>query len=253
MKTAVALNWSFHSVEHPQLQRLFQILRPKIVLHSAKICASALEAHAEQVTLKIKAIFEKCDSKISLSLDGWTSSNRLGCLAIVSYHIDNDWNYQEHLIGFEEIEGRHTGVNYLRHLKEVLANVAIEDRIFGLTTDNASNNSTLSEHLEEDRQELRDAEERNEQDDDFQDNVRSFAQSWSAERMHVPCLAHVVQLVVKAFIIGIKANAPSEKVTFARVTDEEIDAVNQMTAGFQRTLDKVCVLILPKSSKISEI
>lgn len=46
-------------------------------------------------------------------------------------------------------DGSHTGQNLSSVLLETLVNLEIQDRVFGLTTDNASNNKTLVDSLDQ--------------------------------------------------------------------------------------------------------
>ena len=48
-------------------------------------------------------------SRRSVVLDCWTSSFAQSFIAITGYFIDQDWNYREVLLGFEHLEGSHTG------------------------------------------------------------------------------------------------------------------------------------------------
>ena len=69
----------------------------------------------------------------------------------------------------------------------VLAKYGIQDRILGFTTDSASNNRTLTEAL---------------------NNAWSLLSvEWSQFENHIPCMAHVVQLILGAFMSSIKVKS----------------------------------------------
>ena len=70
-------------------------------------------------------------------------------MAITGYFIDVNWVYQEVLLGFKPLRGSHTGLNLSSVLLETLVEHGIQDRIFGLTTDNATNNKTLVDALQQ--------------------------------------------------------------------------------------------------------
>ena len=70
-------------------------------------------------------------------------------MAVTGYFIDRDWVYREVLLDFKPIHGTHSGVNLSNALMETLLEHGIEDRVFGLTADNASNNKTLVESLQQ--------------------------------------------------------------------------------------------------------
>ncbi|EED20345.1 hypothetical protein TSTA_035710 [Talaromyces stipitatus ATCC 10500] len=64
-------------------------------------------------------------------------------IAITGYFIDADWVYREVLLGFKPLYGPHTSVNLSSVVLQTLMEHNLESRVFGLTTDNASNNKTL--------------------------------------------------------------------------------------------------------------
>ncbi|KAJ5661424.1 uncharacterized protein N7477_009040 [Penicillium maclennaniae] len=98
-------------------------------------------------------------------------------MAITGYFIDLNWQYREILLGFEHLHGTHSGLNLSVVLWDVLRKHQIEDRVLAVTTDNASNNSTLVSNL--------------------QDSVQSLATDFRPAVIRVPCVAHVIQLALK--------------------------------------------------------
>ncbi|KAJ8502691.1 hypothetical protein ONZ45_g11524 [Pleurotus djamor] len=56
-------------------------------------------------------MFSELKSKVSLSLDAWTSSNQHAFLVIVAHFVANDGVLEEVLIDFQEIIGAHSGAN----------------------------------------------------------------------------------------------------------------------------------------------
>jgi hypothetical protein len=70
-------------------------------------------------------------------------------MAITAYFIDNEWNYQELLLSFGPLHGPHLGRNLSDVLLQLLRERQLLDRIFTVTTDNATNNDTLIRGLRE--------------------------------------------------------------------------------------------------------
>jgi len=95
------------------------------------------------------------------------------------------------LIGFEPLKGSHTGEHMAGILYKVLEHFSITKRLLCITTDNAGNNGTMRKELEELLNSL-----------DINNN-------WSSDSTKIPCLAHVIQLVVKA-ILGAFNIKPAE-------------------------------------------
>jgi hypothetical protein len=88
-------------------------------------------------------------TKLLIALDCWTSPFQQAFMAITGYFIDDKWNYQEILLGFEPLHGSHSGTNLSTVLFELLQQYEITDRVLSITTDNASNNVTLMESIQD--------------------------------------------------------------------------------------------------------
>ena len=66
---------------------------------------------------------------------------------------------------------------------KVLERSKITDRLYCITTDNAGSNGTLRREL-----------------DDMLKELRWTESSWDSAATKIPCIAHVIQLVVKAML-----------------------------------------------------
>ena len=161
-------------------------------------------------------------SKISIALDCWTSPFSQAFMAITGYFIDSDWVYREVLLDFKPIYGAHTGANLSSALIETLTEHGIEDRVFGLTTDNASNNKTLMESLQQ----------------VLPDGVIVI---------RIPYLAHVIQLSLNQLLGHIKA-VPENETTETKWTDQQSKMAQQnaqqQQRGISSTLNKIRYLTI---------
>ena len=82
------------------------------------------------------------------------------------------------------MRGQHTGASMARAVFKTLRTLKVSNKLLGFTRDNASNNSTLSQSLatllEED------------------------GYAWNPTECAVPCLAHIINLVVQDIITYLK-------------------------------------------------
>ncbi len=121
-------------------------------------------------------------------------------------------------MGFEEIDGTHSGWNLAQIVETVLLKYNLTHRLLSITADNASNNSTLRWSLEE--------------------SLQNKSINWNADAMTVNCLAHVLNLSTKALLqkLGAKFYAGCEaddddnnelscSITSATESDDEIVSV----------------------------
>lgn len=118
--------------------------------------------------------------KLSLALDGWTSPNKIGVLSIIAYFVDESWNLQEVQLAFDQVSGTHDGATLKTLILGVIKRYDIGERLLGITTDNATSNATMAKMLQGVLQEL--------------------GNDWEAAQNHVPCMAHVIQLSLNAFM-----------------------------------------------------
>ena len=179
------------------------------------------------------------NAKLSVAVDCWQSPNKISFMAIQGYFIDSDWRYREVLLGFEHVTDRHSGANLAKILKQALQDRYIPlQKIITVTADNAGNNGTLVQSLQEGlieavqlvRKELK-------------------MPTNQADLIHIPCLSHVIQLSLKALVEEMKITAKNEKVITVWKEEEEerethtvdSDALKKKT-GAPWTLKKVFVL-----------
>jgi hypothetical protein len=135
-------------------------------------------------------------------------------------------NYREILLGFEPIHGTHSGANLSTVVLEKLEQHNITNRVITITTDNASNNTTLMETIQETVQSLQ--------------SRNSLEQT---EIIQIPCIAHVIQLSLKELLGQIKANPKNE--TTERVWSEAHSQslrIRPQNKDIVDTLNKVSII-----------
>lgn len=151
-------------------------------------------------------------------------------MAITIYSIDRDWNYREMFLGFEPLHGAYSGVNLSQVLLQLLKERQLLDRVFSVTTDNATNDDTLIRVLQESL-------------------LSSGAISLREFIVRVPCMAHVIQLCLKQLLGHIKAAPPPQKEAKSFWSDTQTvslrDSFEQDEVA--HTLAKVCLVSLEPS------
>ena len=117
-------------------------------------------------------------------------------VAITSHYVDDNFILQEDLLDFSEVDMSHSGINLAEHIHGVLIRYGICQKLFCITTDNASNNDTTCEELS----------------DRLYD---SHQIDWDPKEHHIACLAHVINLAVQSFLKNIKVTQMTEMERFA--------------------------------------
>jgi len=210
LNAMVACNWSFEQFSVGPFRELLDIGHG-FEVPTPKVMKNRLKKYVKLAQKEIKQRLTNNESRISLVLDCWTSSNRLEFMgmsysslifnyllivAITSHYIDENFVLQEDLLDFTEVDWSHSGINLAEHIHEVLFKYDICEKLFCITTDNASNNDTTCEELSDRLYE-------------------AHSIDWNWEENHIGCLAHVLDLAVQAFLKNIKVMEMSEVERFA--------------------------------------
>ena len=147
-------------------------------------------------------------------------------MAITAYFIDRDWRYREILLGFEPLDGPHSGLNLSNVLIELFKKHDITGRVLAITSDNASNNTTLVQAV--------------------QDSIDSLQLPSSPVVVRIPCLAHVIQLSLRELLGSVKADPQNDNID-KTISDVQAQAralrVTQNQKDIVSTLVKVSYLL----------
>jgi len=92
----------WNAISNLELRRSYNALRSKLVLPSA----STLSNICRRVySLTVDAIKKQLPTrnKVTLALDGWTSTNKLAITSVIAYNMDPDWAMREVQLAFDEV------------------------------------------------------------------------------------------------------------------------------------------------------
>ena len=136
---------------------------------------------------------------IALSLDGWKSQNGHKIFAIIGHWITADFQPRHRLLDFQEVEGPDSGENLASIVYTVLCELGIGAKLLSITGDNASNNPAMAGILSGMLQADFDTEILP------QGNTRPVMR-YQGEASFVRCLAHILNLIVKEFLVTLRAS-----------------------------------------------
>ena len=100
--------------------------------------------------------------------------------AITAHYIDQLFDLCQPLLAFQVLEEHHTSINLATIVLKVLHEFDIAEKLYCIITDNASNNYTMIRHISS--------------------HLREEGIEWDHRTQHIPCLAHIINLVVKEFL-----------------------------------------------------
>lgn len=159
---------------------MIKTLNPDAKLYSDKTMRSDLMDTFKEKFNELKEKVKTIPGKIAVTMDGWTSKNILPFLAIRAHWLDEQWEYHSQLLDFCYVEGSHTGSKFGDLFAAALHSLDIPlEKIIAITVDNASNNDTFFDELE---------------------NVFDVLGS----DQHVRCLAHIINLAAQDVLMSLR-------------------------------------------------
>lgn len=116
-------------------------------------------------------------SKISFTIDGWTSVANKSFYGITAHFVDSNWELQSVVLDFIPSNGKHTGEDIAAIFYKSLKFFHIENKCGGITVDNAAANTTFMEELQilMEKNDIR----------------------FDAKQQHFRCFAHILNLGIQ--------------------------------------------------------
>lgn len=184
----------FSMIENKYFEDMVNYMNKDVLLHSRRIIKRRLEELYLQKKNLVKEKYMRLHSKYSITCDVWTSKNQLSFFGITIHYIDENWESCSGILAFKLLTEEHDGQSLAESLIEVLEDYEISDKLLGVTTDNASNNSTMLAHLEQ-----------------FY-NTKYPESGFSVAWNQIECMAHVINLGAQEILKQFKQ--PIDKDTY---------------------------------------
>ncbi|EED18402.1 conserved hypothetical protein [Talaromyces stipitatus ATCC 10500] len=179
----VARNLPFNVVEWPEFHVFCRLLNPEadnFITTAHSEIAKKIEQSYESQKDTIRKILQSAESSIHLSLDIWTSPNKLLFLGICAHFVGRDQGkLSKALIGLRTV-ANHSGVEQFATLL-LLQDYGIVQNIGSIIADNASSNDTLCRAIGE-----------------YLNKEEGL--QWNALFKRIRCIGHVINLAVQAFL-----------------------------------------------------
>jgi hypothetical protein len=180
----VVRNLPFRMVEWPEFHTFCQVLNPKSVrfittAHSqiGRKIKEAWQTHKDTVRKKLQSAL----SSIHLSVDIWTSPNRLLLLAVTADFVGYaEERHMKALLALRIVKG-HSGKEQFDVLLPVLQDYGIMQKLGAVVADNSGTNDTLCQEIEDHL-------------------LRTDNLVWESSLWRLRCLGHIINLAVQAFL-----------------------------------------------------
>ncbi|KAM1841521.1 hypothetical protein ACFX13_016332 [Malus domestica] len=166
----------FSIVESEGFRRMMCKVQPRLHVPSRRTMLRGLFNMYDSMKNQLKK--EIHNHRVSLTTDTWTSVQNLNYMVLTAHFVDDDWNMHKRILNFCLIPS-HEGKEIGKMIEQCLDEWGIE-KVMCISVDNASANKVAIEYV-----------------------VRKM-QKWPNSKMimngkfmHVRCLAHIINLVVK--------------------------------------------------------
>lgn len=138
-------------------------------------------------------------SKLSFTIDGWTSISGRSYYGITTHFIDDDWELQSITLDFIPAHGKHTGKDIALTFFKCLDDKGLSHKLQGITMDNASANTSFIKELQE------------------------LIPDLNVEDCHFRCFGHIINLAVQDLFKLLKLNSEANEELSDDSVDEEAE------------------------------
>jgi hypothetical protein len=126
----------------------------------------------------LKDVLKKVNCRFSLTTDMWTSNQTIAYIVVTCHFIDGAWQLHKRIIQFIDVKTSHSGVDLFKNILNCIKSWNIEQKLFGITLDNASANDNMMDLLKHHL-------------------VKEKLIPVQGELIHHQCVGHVINLIVK--------------------------------------------------------
>ncbi len=175
------------------------MLRSEITLVYCTKLSSIIFSKYDEIHAKIKQDLKE-SRQISITLNAWSSSQKVAYLKVLIYWMNATFQYHEHLIEFTSLQVEHTNRHLMQKLFKILNTYNIKNKFFDVVINNASNNDTLKKKLE---------------------RVLSWRDiSWNRAQNSISCMTYIINLVTQEFIRAIESETLNDNFAVSLDNDQ---------------------------------
>ncbi|WVZ98921.1 LOW QUALITY PROTEIN: hypothetical protein U9M48_044291 [Paspalum notatum var. saurae] len=133
------INWEYSAdVARVRLCRLIARL-------DLPLCFGESEAFEEYIKTAHNSRL-KSVSCVALTSDIWSGNAKENCLSVVAHFVNSDWELEKRILAMRLIDCSHSGSNIAERISTVLGEYGLTNKVFSITLDNASSNTTKNGH-----------------------------------------------------------------------------------------------------------
>ncbi|XP_057791041.1 zinc finger BED domain-containing protein RICESLEEPER 2-like [Salvia miltiorrhiza] len=177
-----------------------------------KDCTQVYDIERKKLMAQLKNI-----NKISVTTDLWRSTNqKIEYMVLTGHFVDSCWKLQKRVLSFVHLPPPHRGVEIADNLYKCMKDWGIENKVFTISVDNASNNDVAIRILA----------------DTFSRNKKLLC---GGKLFHVRCCAHILNLMVQEGLsrIAYIIEDIHESVLFINYNEARLRAFSEIVQQLQ--------------------
>ncbi|OMO83085.1 putative Zinc finger, BED-type [Corchorus olitorius] len=138
------------TLEEKWLANSFKFLNPSIQLWPGEKYKAVFREVFRSMREDVRVSLEQVSSKVSITLDFWTSYEQIYYMSVTCQWIDENWSFQKVLLDICQVPYPCTGSEIYNSLVKVLKMYNIENKVLACTHDNSQNAIHACHTLKED-------------------------------------------------------------------------------------------------------
>ncbi|OMO96075.1 putative Zinc finger, BED-type [Corchorus capsularis] len=138
------------TLEEKWLANSFKFLNPSIQLWPGEKYKAVFREVFRSMREDVRVSLEQVSSKVSITLDFWTSYEQIYYMSVTCQWIDENWSFQKVLLDICQVPYPCTGSEIYSSLVKVLKMYNIENKVLACTHDNSQNAIHACHTLKED-------------------------------------------------------------------------------------------------------
>jgi hypothetical protein len=141
-KHKLFINWiitdqqPFTLVENKNFKEFLFSIQPRYKLPSRQTVKNMIINKFKVARKQINNYLQLSKSKISLTMDMWTSITSLGILAVTIHFIKDNWQFDHFVLDVLYIPSPHNAIAIKNAIIEIVTELKIESRLISITSDN---------------------------------------------------------------------------------------------------------------------
>ncbi|XP_009418454.2 zinc finger BED domain-containing protein RICESLEEPER 1 [Musa acuminata AAA Group] len=139
--------YPFNIVHHVGFRTFIRNLQPMFKLVSADVVKADCMKIYENERLRLLEVLDKLHSRISLTIDMWSSIEDAKYVCLTCHYVDNDWQLQKKILNFFHVGSLEMGQEISKTILEKLLEWNIDGKLCTIVLDNCGTSDLVASEL----------------------------------------------------------------------------------------------------------